>query len=230
MSKKESNDSMPLSVVLLLAKLTIVMGAAVLLSNILAAKIWGFRLLSMTLTFDGGLILFPVTFLIGDMISEIYGAKMSNRIAWYMTFVSVAAFPILWLADLLPTYAGISNIEFSELFDASLMVIIGSSVSFLLSRLANNQLFARYRRKKQEKFRKRALRSSFWSRLLDTIVFNLIAFGGRFTDWELVRHMLCAFGIGMTIEGLLCRFVTERIVNRVKAKYEYEDGHTLKSN
>lgn len=223
---KKSNESMPLPVVILLAKLAIIMGAAVLLSNILAAKIWGFQLLGATMTFDGGLILFPVTFLVGDMISEIYGTKMSNRIAWYMTVVSVAAFPILWLADLLPTYAGIRNIEFGELFDASLMVIIGSSVSFLLSRLTNNQLFARFRRTKQEKFRKRALRSSFFSRLLDTIVFNFVAFGGRFTDWELIRHMLCAFCIGMLIEAVLCYFVTERIVNRAKTKYQYEDGHT----
>lgn len=224
--KKESNDNMPMPVVLLLAKLTIVMGAAVLLSNILAAKIWGFSFLGMTFTFDGGLILFPVTFLLGDMITEIYGLKTSNRIDWYMAFVSVVAFPILWLADLLPTYAGIRNIEFSELFDASFMVIIGSSVSFLLSRLTNNWLFARFRRTRQEKFRKRALRSSFWSRLLDTLVFNFIAFGGRFTDFELIRHMVCAFGIGMLIEWLLCRFVTERIVARAKIKYNYEDGHS----
>lgn len=180
--------------------------------------------LGWTLTFDAGLLLFPVSFLVGDMIVEIYGKKVANFTLWVTAIVNVVAFLTIYLATFLPSYDAAQNVDFSAVFGASATIVVGSSVSFLLSRILNNNLFVKYRERQQGIFKWRALRSSFWGRLADTIVFNFIAFRGRLGDWELIRHMACAFAIGMFIEWLLCEFVTSHIVKRICKRYNYTNG------
>lgn len=228
----ESSDStfrrVPEGLMILLARLSVSMGVTVFLSNILAAKIWGFQLpiLGWTFTFDAGLLLFPLSFLLGDMIIEIFGKRLANQVSWMTAIANIVAFGTLYLADLLPSIGIENGIDFQVIFGESLWVVIGSSVSFLLSRLLNNELFARYRASGRGIFKWRALRSSFWGRLADTLIFNFIAFRGRLGDWELIRHMLCAFTIGMLLEWLLCELATSRMVRAIKHQYQLEeDAH-----
>lgn len=180
-----------------------------------------------TFTFDAGLLMFPVSFLVGDMIVEIYGKKRANMVSWMTATVNVVAFFTVYLATLLPSYDAAANVDLGEVFGASATIVLGSSVSFLVSRMLNNALFTKYRKNQQGIFKWRALRSSFWGRLTDTIIFNFIAYHGRLNDWELIRHMACAFGIGMILEWVLCEFVTSRMVESLRRRYHYADGRIL---
>lgn len=233
--------SMPLGIEMLLIKLSVIMGAALLLSNILAAKIWGFQTPSfrifglealevsaLTFTFDGGLILFPLTFLVGDMIAEIFGERIANSVAWSTAIFNLISFATINIANAyLPTYTGASGVNLDIFCGASFMVTIGSSASFLVSRVLNNAVFKRVRNDWQKKFHFSALVSSFLGRLLDTVLFNAIAYGGRLNDWSLIRHMICAFSIGMILEAFLCTFLTAPLVGRIVEKYQYQDGNSL---
>ena len=60
--------------------------AVLLISNIAsAAKIidWGVSILSLPLAFDAGTLLFPVSYIFGDILTEVYGYRRARRVIWF---------------------------------------------------------------------------------------------------------------------------------------------------
>jgi queuosine precursor transporter len=75
------------------------------LSNIASsAKIidWGISLGSIPLSFDAGTILFPISYIFGDVITEVYGYKRSRRIIWIGFCALVFSAIVFWLVQILP--------------------------------------------------------------------------------------------------------------------------------
>ena len=79
--------------------------AVLIISNIASsAKIvdWGFGVLGIRLAFDAGTILFPISYIFGDILTEVYGYRRSRRVIWTGFFsLALAAF-IFWIVGLLP--------------------------------------------------------------------------------------------------------------------------------
>ena len=214
--------------ILVLVRWSVAMGALVIISNIVATRIWSltpvFRWLTgqelsgwPELTFDAGLIIFPLTYIFSDMLNEVFGQKVANWVSIMCTVFCGVFFVTLVLADCLPA-ADIENIEFVSQLGLSLPVIIGSMAGFLLEQLFNNWLFAWLRRhSKQGSFFYRAIMSSIPARLLDTIVFNVIAFGGRMFGMDLLVHMACAFVMATVLE-CITSFCIRGYVARMKKR------------
>ena len=71
-----------------------------LVSNIASsAKIidWGMDILGLPLAFDAGTILFPISYIFGDVLVEVYGYRRSRRVIWLGFFCLALASSILWL-------------------------------------------------------------------------------------------------------------------------------------
>ncbi|MBV6391302.1 MAG: hypothetical protein KPEEDBHJ_00510 [Anaerolineales bacterium] len=89
--------------------------AVLLTSNIASsAKIvdWGVSLAGIPLAFDAGTLLFPVSYVFGDILTEVYGYQRSRRVIWTGFFALILASVVLWLVGIMPgeatwqTYAG----------------------------------------------------------------------------------------------------------------------------
>ena len=65
----------------LLLTLTVVFVSVLIMSNILANQMLSFGAWS----FDAGTLLFPITYILSDVFSEVYGYRWSRRVAWYAT-------------------------------------------------------------------------------------------------------------------------------------------------
>src|SRR5512137_393704 len=68
-------------------------------SNIASsAKIvdWGFSILGVRMAFDAGTLLFPVSYIFGDILTEVYGYKRSRRVIWIGFFCLLASAGIFW--------------------------------------------------------------------------------------------------------------------------------------
>ena len=79
--------------------------SVLLISNIASsAKIvdWGVSLAGLRLAFDAGTILFPVSYIFGDVLTEVYGFKRSRRVIWAGFGSLVLSAAILWLVRILP--------------------------------------------------------------------------------------------------------------------------------
>src|SRR3990172_10533781 len=83
----------------------VLFATVLIISNIASsAKIvdWGFSISGLRFAFDAGTILFPVSYIFGDFLTEVYGFKKSRRVIW-TGFASLALSSlVLWIVRVLP--------------------------------------------------------------------------------------------------------------------------------
>ncbi|HEX2863298.1 MAG TPA: VUT family protein, partial [Deinococcales bacterium] len=72
-------------------------------SNVSSTKLATINLLGWRPSFDGGTFLFPITYIFGDVLTEVYGYARSRRVIWVGLSASLGSALILGLVSLLPT-------------------------------------------------------------------------------------------------------------------------------
>ncbi|MBI3152179.1 MAG: VUT family protein, partial [Chloroflexi bacterium] len=89
--------------------------AVLIISNIASsAKIvdWGVSFFNILLAFDAGTLLFPISYVFGDILTEVYGYQRSRRVIWTGFFALALTALVLWSVGIMPgeatwqTYAG----------------------------------------------------------------------------------------------------------------------------
>jgi uncharacterized integral membrane protein (TIGR00697 family) len=145
----------------------------VVLSNILSAKM--VPLPWTHLVIPAGLIFYPVTFLLSDLVTEIYGAAKAKVMVYMALGMSLLSFGMIQLALLLPS----SRIEEQRAFEAILglsgLRIFSSLVSYLTSQVVDIQLYAAIKRWTGPTFLwLRNNGSTCASQIVDTVMIDLI--------------------------------------------------------
>jgi len=195
-----------------------------LISNVAAVKLiafgpevelFGFPLLPLIT--DGGALLFPLTYIFGDVLAEVYGFRGARRAIFIGFGVSVLAALTFLLVGIAPPAADWPN---QEAFDAILgfvpRIVVASLIGYVAGQLLNALVLV--------KLKERAPEGSLWSRLLgstlvgeaaDTTLFCIIAFGGIVTGGTLVNYILVGYVYKVLVEVLLLP-VTYRMIALVK--------------
>jgi uncharacterized integral membrane protein (TIGR00697 family) len=173
--------------------------AVLLISNIASTKIvdlWRF-------TFDGGTILFPLAYIFGDVLTEVYGYARARRVIWTgFVWIAVAA-GVFALIDALPAAP---EYELSESFSAILgqtpRIVLGSLAAFVAGSFVNSFVLARLKVWTAGKLLwTRTIGSTVIGEGVDTAVFLLIAFGGVFSSatlWDIFESNY-VFKVGVEI-------------------------------
>jgi uncharacterized integral membrane protein (TIGR00697 family) len=201
-------------------------------SNIASsAKIvdWGFSIFGVRMAFDAGTILFPVSYIFGDVLTEVYGYRRSRRVIWTGFACLALSAVIFWMVRILPgeaqweQYAG----------DAAYLAILGgmSSGGIVLASLAGywsgefSNSFVLAKMKILTKGRwlwTRTIGSTIVGELVDTVVFVSIASLFKVFPWSLfVTLVLTNYLFKCAVEALMTP-ATYATVNRLK-KVENED-------
>lgn len=156
-----------------------------ILSNIASsAKIidWGVSLLGLPLAFDAGTILFPISYIFGDVLTEIYGFRRSRRVIWAGFAALIFSSIVLAIVKVLPgesawqTYAG------QEAFDSILGgmstggIVIASLVAYLVGEFTNSVALAKIKVKTEGRFLwLRTISSTLIGQGFDTLIFISVA-------------------------------------------------------
>jgi uncharacterized integral membrane protein (TIGR00697 family) len=208
-------------------------------SNIASsAKIvdWGFSIFGIRMAFDAGTILFPVSYIFGDILTEVYGYRNSRRVIWVGFACLVLSAAIFGLVRVLPgeaqwqKYAG----------EAAYLAILGgmSSGGIVLASLAGywsgefTNSFTLAKMKILTKGRwlwTRTIGSTIVGELVDTVVFVTIASLFKVFPWSLFLTLVVTnylFKCG--VEALMTP-VTYAAVGRLK-KVEQEDYYDRETN
>jgi queuosine precursor transporter len=149
-----------------------------------------------------GVLLWPLEFLITDIVNEFYGPKAVRRIsftavslisyAFLMYFLAIHVAPAdFWISSGLPN--GITNMQdsFNSIFGQGMRIIIGSLVAFMVSQLVDVYVFHKIKKVTGNKrIWLRATGSTLVSQLVDSYIVLFIAFSGVFS-WQ----MILAIGI-----------------------------------
>lgn len=153
-------------------------------------------------TMTAGVIAFPLTFIVTDVMNEYYG-KRGIR---FVTFVGMAMiafeFLLLKVAMEVPVdpSSPVSQAAFVEVFGNSTRVIVGSLIAYLLGQLADITLFHWLRTLTEGRYLwLRATGSTFGSQFIDTFIVLSVAFFGELSFQEIVAITLFNYGYKFVI-------------------------------
>lgn len=140
-----------------------------------------------------GIIAYPITFLITDVISEIYGRKRANKVVIAGVFASFFALLIVIVSAEAPatSWSPISDTLFKKVFGFTYIAVGASLAAYLLAQFFDVQIFHFWKQKTKGKHLwLRNNFSTFSSQLIDTaaILFMLCSFG--VIEWELFGALL----------------------------------------
>jgi queuosine precursor transporter len=123
-----------------------------LVSNIASsAKIidWGFSIFGLRLAFDAGTILFPLSYIFGDVLTEVYGYQRGRRVIWMGFFCSGLMSFILWLVGIMPAESGWAGSVGMERYGLILggvssgAIIIASMAAYFTGEFSNSFVLAK---------------------------------------------------------------------------------------
>lgn len=199
-----------------MAALTAASVGVLIVSNIAAVKLWDF----FGIPVDGGIIIFPLSYVINNLTSELYGRKMANRIVIIGLTMNILAVLVFLLVGILPSYSGWDGqASYDAILGFTPRIVIASVLSYLVSGLINNFVFEKIRKKLGEKkMFIRFLGSSVVARIFDSLIFETIAFFGVLSVPEFLVQAGFAYIAGVVVELLL--FPVSRIVAKRLKKYE----------
>jgi queuosine precursor transporter len=168
--------------------------ASLVVSNLIFQKFFHWDFFGIyTFEISVGILPYPVTFLITDLISEIYGRKKANEVVTAGIFASLFSLIIIYSADFVPatSWSPIDNALFTRVFGATGIAVFASMTAYLLAQYIDIYLFHFW--KKLTSGRHLWLRnnfSTFLSQFVDTfsVLFLLCSFNK--IEWELFGPLL----------------------------------------
>ena len=208
-------------------------------SNIASsAKIvdWGVGILGIPLAFDAGTILFPIGYIFGDILTEVYGYKQSRRAIWAGFACLALSSLIFWIVGHMPgeatwqTYAG----------DAAYRAILGgmSSGGIVLASLAgywtgeftNSFILAKMKVVTNGRWLwARTIGSTVFGQLVDTVVFVLVASAFGVFPWSLFLTLILTNYLFKCGVEILMTPVTYLVIGALK-RAENEDYYDRDTN
>ncbi|MBS1730970.1 MAG: queuosine precursor transporter [Bacteroidetes bacterium] len=184
-----------------------------------------------------GVLLWPLEFIITDIVNEFYGPKAVRRISYTAVILISYAFLMFYLAIHVPpadfwvtsnVHNGIPSMQdaFNGIFGQGMRIIIGSLVAFLVSQIVDVTIFHKIKRiTGEKKIWLRATGSTLVSQLVDSYIVLFIAFSGVFTWQEILAigivNYTYKFFMAILLTPLIY-FVENRIVRYVGENTAHE--------
>jgi len=155
---------------------------ALISCNLIANKFVTVNLGFYTFVLSAGVLPYPITFLITDVLSEIYGRSKTNLVVLVGFVASLFVLLILWMGgqfDAIPN-SPVSNYDYNTVFQNSWRVILASMVAYLIAQLIDVRMYHFWKRlTKGKKLWLRNNASTVVSQLVDTTLVVLVLFVGR---------------------------------------------------
>ncbi|MBQ3325590.1 queuosine precursor transporter [Candidatus Saccharibacteria bacterium] len=198
------------------------MSIVLLASNLMATKLWNL----FGIPVDGGLLLFPISYVVGDILMEIYGKKVADSVAALAVSLNLIAMAALGLVVYLPPFPGYSGQEaYATIFSFTLRITVGSLVGYLLSQLTNNWVFLQIhifqdkgnKPKSIRGFKVRAIGSSLVGRFVDNLIFETIGFLGVLPLADFAKQAAGAYIEGLIVETTIVLLISDSLVKAIKA-------------
>ncbi len=148
-------------------------------SNIASTKVATLDLGFWKPIFDGGTFLFPITYIFGDVLTEVYGYKNARRVIWFGLGASLFSSLVFALVGLLPTHdSSFTKGAFETVLGFVPQIVLASLVAFFFGEFLNSYVLAKLKIVTAGKFfAARAIGSTLVGQAADTLIFTFIAFG-----------------------------------------------------
>jgi queuosine precursor transporter len=200
--------------------------AVLLISNIASSKIvdiWKF-------TFDGGTILFPLSYIFGDILTEVYGYRRSRRVIWIGFFCALMMSFTLGIIGLIKPASGWDYQEaYMAILGQTPRIVTASLIAYFAGEFSNSYILAKMKVLTRGKFLfARTIGSTIIGQGIDTVIFVIIAFLGVYDNSMVLLIIISNYIFKVSLE-ILFTPITYKVVNTLK-KAEKVDWFDYKTN
>jgi uncharacterized integral membrane protein (TIGR00697 family) len=200
------------------AKLFLIL-AAVFSTCLVTGDIIGSKLIDVpglgTMT-TVGMVPFPVTFLLTDLLNEFYGKRAARLVTWIGFWMAGLAFLFIFIGGAIPIaeatkdpgWTGVTEQTFANVFLGSQRMIVASMVAYLTAQFVDIGVFHVLKRLTQNRFLwLRATGSTAVSQLVDTVAISFVAWSGVLPVADIVKMIGTAYVMKLGIAVGLTPFI-----------------------
>ena len=186
-----------------------------LISNLSATKLIAFG----PIITDGGAVLFPLIYILNDVLTEVYGYMHARRAIWTGFAVMLLAVFSFTIVRYMPAAAEYTDqVAFVKVLGFFPRIVLASLTAYLFGSFMNAFVLAKLKvRMGGKKLWVRLIGSTVVGEFFDTIIFAFIAFGGIITGWNMFIYILIGWGFKTGVEVVMLP-VTYRVIAWLKRK------------
>ena len=176
--------------------------------DIIGGKLIQTALFGQTITLTVGMIPFPVTFLLTDLLNEFYGKRAARFVTWIGFSMALLAFAFIYIALEIPiaemtraaAWDGVTDAGFKNVFDGSKRMILASLTAYLISQFTDIGVFHLLRRLTRGRYLwLRATGSTVISQAIDTLTISTVAWYGLMDAGTIFNIMLSSYTLKFLI-------------------------------
>lgn len=190
-----------------------------ILANILEVKIVDLGFMTAT----GGLIVFPMSYIINDCIVEVYGFRLARLTIWLGFFMNLLSVILIHIAIALPADVSWQGQDaFVATFGSSARILMASFVAMICGSMVNAYVMSKMKLGQHGRnFSLRAVASTLFGETVDSLVFFPIAFYGVLPNTTLIA-LICTQAGMKTAYEIVVLPLTVRVVRYLKRKEELD--------
>ncbi|MBQ5913426.1 MAG: queuosine precursor transporter [Bacteroidaceae bacterium] len=173
--------------------------------------------------FDAGTITFPFAYMLGDVLTEIWGYRVSKRVIYLSLLCNIILVVCTNIGIILPSpdYLDETARAYNHIFAYVPRIVVGSLVGFLLGELSNAYLMERIKSWTRGKYMwLRTIGSSMVGYFFDSVPFVVIAFYGTVPIEDLLKMIVLQYVLKLIIEAFAGTPLAYMVVAWLKKHYK----------
>lgn len=209
-----------------LATISVFFVSVLLISNIASTKIVDFG----WFTFDGGTLLFPLSYIFGDILTEVYGYKRAQKVIWLGFFSALMMSIVFIIVGKLPAAGDWGNqAAYDAILGSTPRIVLASLLAYTCGNFSNSLVLAKMKIWTGGKHLwARTIGSTVIGEFVDSSLFIFVAFLGVLPVSLLITLVISNYIFKTLVEVLLTP-ITYKVVNFLK-KNESEDYYDKSTN
>lgn len=207
--------------------LIILLGVAMMIiTNTTAGKITQFWIFTFSVT----VFYYPLTYLLGDLLTEVYGYRHARRVTWILIYVQILTALIYTFVVLIPPASGFKfNDSFTVVLGQAPRIVVGGLIAFFVGQFVNDFVLAKMKVMTRGRYLwTRIISSTIVGQFFDTALFYSIAISNLIPAGLLLQTILSGWFLKVMVEVVMTP-VTYHVVNKLK-KVENEDYFDKNTN
>lgn len=187
--------------------------AVLMISNTIAVKLIGIG----PLVFTGAFLIFPISYIFGDILTEVYGYKATRKIIWVGFFTQILMIFCYWLVQVMPSASVWNNQSAYEVILGMVpRIVISSMIAYFCGEFVNSYIMSKMKIfTKGKHLWTRTIGSTVIGQLVDSGLFTIIAFIGT-VPTNILFVMIAVQYVGKVLYEVILTPVTYIIVRRLK--------------
>ena len=193
---------------------------ALFVTTLITANITAVKLVGIAgLVIPAGVVVFPISYILGDVLTEVYGFRSARRVIWLGFLCNLVAVGAIYVGGLLPP-APIWDGQgaYERILGYTPRLLVASFAAYLVGELANSFILAKLKVATEGRHLwARTIGSTLVGQGLDSLVFVLLAFGGVIPASAMVAAILAQWLVKSAYEALATP-LTYLVVNHLKRR------------